>query len=490
MGSNFKLLVALNYNAIITILNIVFGFFTNILLVHQLGLSDFGGLSMVIVYSTVIYSISVFGLGSTLVHKFIHYRQSNIDVKPLIFFLFVFVQIIAILVLLLLKQAIIFEYFEIRNSSYIILLVFIQTLIGFPVNVFTAYFESIQSLKIVFIANVVSISFKFVGILCISVFPKRILAAILVVYVIPNITSFILLGFSFMNDYLKSRKLIKSNNFKELKNILSFSVKLLPVIFAELILANFVFVFFPDNNNVETLAVIRILLGFFTMALTLPAIIGRTMLPFFSSLVIESKLRMLSLYNSVTLKISFLFFCFITTALILLTKEVLSLYKVNYVLYQNWYFLIVVMILLMFSSFQGSILIAISKPQYVSLILITGAILHVFIGYILYPYLSVFGLLFSLCVAYFIMQMILNIILFSRLRHQFSYKLVVIFLFTVLIQFTFKIYFLEYYLIFRLLFSLIYLVLMCLYVNFYSFFNVRERAIVKFFISRLYKKLI
>lgn len=488
--SDFKIIKTLNYNAAITIINIIFGILINILLVQQLGLRDFGNLSIVLVYSSIVYSISVFGLGSTLVYKFIQYRRINVNIKPLILMLFGFVQIIAIILLIIIYKTGIIGHFEIKNTSFIVLSVLLQTGLGFPVALFTAYFESIQSLRVVFFSTLISILVKLLGLLCITIFPQKILVSLFAIYLIPNIVSFVLLGFSFNSNYLKPIHSEKINNIKEFLNTLSFSIKLMPVIFAELILANFILVFFGRINNAETLAVIRILLGIFTMALTIPSIIGRTMLPFYSSLFMRSKLRNLNLYNSLTFKVSFLFFCAFTTVLILFTKEILTLYKIDYTTYENWYYIIVLMIFLMFSSYQGSILIAISKPQYVSLILVTGAFIHVVLGYFLYQHLLVFGLLISLGLSYLLMQIILNLLLINKLHFVFNYQLIVVFSFSLLTQFIFKNYVLDQYIGLRLILFILYLLISIVYVKKFSFFNVREFEIMKFFTVMLKKRLI
>lgn len=479
--NNSRLLKTLNYNAWITLANILFGFITNIFLVNQLGLNNFGNLSVVIIYSSIIYSISIFGLGSTLVHRFIHLRHINGNIKPLILILFFFVQFSALLILFLLNKIGIIFHFQLSNYSYIIFAVFLQTFLSFPTTIFTAYFESIQSLKIVFVANLFSIAVKFLGIISISFFLEKVLFAIIVIYLIPNLVSLIIIGRSFFKNYLKPKNNTIISVKDEFVETLSFSFKLSPVILAELILANFVFIFYSGAKSMENLAVIRILLGFFTMALTIPSIIGRTMLPFFSGLFIDSKFRLFNLYNSLTFKISFIFFCSISALLILLTREVLIIYKIDYKLYQDLYYLIVLMILLMFSSYQGSILISIGKPQYVSLILISGALVHVVFVFTLRHYFSLIGLLASLGFAYFVMQFILNVIIYIKLGFQYSYKLFLFFVITMLFQLISKNYLLDYSFCIRIVSFFIYLFFCFVYLFKFKFFNIRELTVLKFY---------
>jgi O-antigen/teichoic acid export membrane protein len=486
--SNFKVFNALNYNAGITILNIVFGFFLNIYLVNQLGLKDFGSLSVILIYSTVIYSFSILGLGSTLVHKFVELRHKKINIKPLFFLLYIFVQIFGLLILYFVYEFGIFFHLKINNFPLIVFFVIVQTLIGFPVSLLTAFFESIQSMKIVFIANLFSVSSKFLGIIFISFFLDKIFASLFIIYFIPNFFSLIILSIGFNYIYSNTVNFTSFNYIKEFLRIFVFSLKFSPVIVAELLLANFVFIFFSGIEKLESFAVLRILLGFFTMSLTLPSIVGRTMLPFFSDAFLRSRMRLFNFYNSFIFKLSFIFFCFFATFLIIVSREVLSLYKIDFLAYQNLYFLIVTMIFLMFSSYQGSILISIGKPHYISLILIFGTVVHVGLVLFIYPYISIVVLLITLLVSYFLMQILLNFIIAIKLKLKFNFNLIIIFSFTLFTNLLFCYYILDFSLCMRFIFFSIYLFALFIYLIKFNFFNYREFSILEFFLKNVIKK--
>ena len=469
------------YNGLNTIQSILFGFLTSLLFTKIFGLEILGEFTLVATYITIFFSIITSGILTGFKREAIRFSTTNNNIGNFLFLVFSFTLVLTILFLgiIFLFENFIFELFNIKNIDYNTLLLYLISHVLFfvPGSLLMFTFESFQNIKPLFRISILSNFIKTISLGLMVYFTLNINNAIVVYFLVPNVIIFFLSFIHIVNNY--NFKI----NFKEIhlsfnsfKNAFLYSIKLYPLMIAELILGNIAIILLSKSQSIESIGVFKILFNYYLVLKFIPEFFGRVINPTLTKLYFEKKKSKVITYYNFTFKLSVLICSCLTMFFVGFLKELLGIYGIYDSEYIIGMTILLASNLILTGSMIGGVFQAYNNPQFISLFVGIGSLSSYFLAVYLIPNYGITGACFSILGSNLISQIGLHYYAVKKMKlnieiNKFILSIVIVlFLSTIIVasnnyndSFILKSFII-------LLMIIIYLIIM----KFYGFFNSNE----------------
>lgn len=387
----------------------VIGFLSNLLFTKYFGVKVVGQYTLILSFVSILFSISTFGLLSGVGREATLLVTKNRNMGGLLTITYL------VIVLLTLILAIPFGKFvnnllvsEYQSPELFVPLVFVATvhlLFVIPAALITTSFECHQKLRSPLVMNLISGTFKIILLLLSVHTGRQIISAISINYIIPSSLLFLLLLFSSLRSLKLDFGIINLNEtIGHFKNVLNYSLRLLPVTFFELINANLTYLLIGHYLSVEMIGEYRVVFSIFTLIAVIPLIFSKIILPIITRLFFENKLNSIYNYFHIMLKFSLILLIPIVVGASVFSKEILFLYGINSHSAQISLVILLIATLVLSGSSVGSVLSAYNKPEIISLYLGAGAVFHLILSLIVTPRFGIIGASVSSLFGYLLTQ--------------------------------------------------------------------------------------
>lgn len=469
------------YNGLNTIQAILFGLLTSLLFTRILGLEIFGEFSLIATYISIFFSVISSGILTGFKREAVRYSTDGKNVGNFLFLIFSFCVIITIIfsTLILFFEDSFFDLFNIpkQYKNVLVLYLISHVLIYVPGRLISFTFESFQDIKPIFKISLLSNFVKCFGIILLIFFTININNAIIVYFLIPN---FIILLFSY--KHIKNHYNFKLN-FKELKyfvkslkEVFSYSLKLYPLMLAELILGNIAILVLSKNYSTEVIGIFKVLFNYYLVLKFVPQFLGKVISPTLTKLYFNNEASKVSEYYNFTFKLSILICSLLTILFVGYVNELLSIYGIYGQSYSLSMIILLLSNLVLTGSLIGGVYQAYNFPQFISLFVGIGSIVNFAFSIFLIPSYGIMGACIAILVSNLVSQLGLHLFALKKMKFKIHFSKFFVSLFLVILFLIIIIYLSNYVEIFLLktfytIFSIIaYLTL----IKVFNFFNQKE----------------
>ncbi len=405
------------------------GFLANLLFARYFGLKIVGQYTLLISFTSVFFAIVTFGLLSGISREATWYVANKKNMGGFLLAVYIVILLSTIFFAfpfgILAKHLLTTKYHSSQLFYPLLYIELVYIFVFIPLMLLKTSFECYRVIHPVVIGNLTSGIIKILILVFSFLVGYQIVTAITIIYFIPNIILFViffiyaykLLGVRFHNFDIKETLL-------HLKNVINYSLKFLPVTFSELIIANIAYLIIGKYLNFSDLGEYKIVFSIFILLTTLPALVGKVLLPTLTQLYFKKKYESIYNYFVVSLKLSLTIMVPILVYIIIFSKDILSLYGIRSHEAQVSFIILLVANFLLSGNFIGSLLGAYDKPARISLYLLIGAILNLAFSFVLIPIFGIIGAAISSFICYLISQILLYKYSFNQLmKKNFSFKI-------------------------------------------------------------------
>ena len=469
------------YNGLNTIQSILFGLLTSLLFTRILGLEIFGKFSLVASYISIFFSVITTGILTGFKREAIRYSTNEENVGNFLFIIFLFTVIATVLfsAIILFFENSFFDLFNIQKEYRNVLILYLLSyvLIYVPGSLIIFTLESFQDIKPIFKISLLSNFIKTIGILSLIFFALNVHNAIIVYFLIPN---FIIVFFSY--NHIKKNYNFKLNlkelkySLKSLKKVFSYSLKLYPLMLAELILGNIAIIILSKTHSVEIIGVFKVLFNYYLVIKFVPLFFGKVISPTLTKLVFEHKNSKVVMYYNFTFKLSVLICSLLTILFIGYTSELLSIYGI----YGKEYTLSMIILLLsnlvLAGCLIGAVFQAYNYPQFISIFVGIGSIINFGLSISLIPSYGILGACIAIFAANLVSQLGLHLFAIKKIKFKIPISKFLISFSIVIVYLIIGIYLNNYIemILFKTLYILSAIIANLILLKVFGFFNKKE----------------
>lgn len=489
------------YNGLNTFQSIFFGFLSSLLFTRILGLEIFGEFSLVASYVSIFFAVITSGILTGFKREAIRYSTNGENIGNFLFLIFSFTVIVTVLfsAIILFFDNIFFDLFNIQKEYKNIFILYLvsHVLIYVPARLMITTFESFQDIKPIFKISLLSNFIKTIGIILLIFFTIDIENAIIVYFLIPN---FIIVFFSY--NLLKSNYNFKLNlkdlkyHLKSLKEVFSYSLKLYPLMLAELILGNIAIVILSQNYPAEIIGTFKVLFNYYLIIKFVPEFFGKVINPTLTKLFFENNTSKINLYYNFSFKISILICSLLTILFVGYTDELLKIFGIYGVEYSLSMIILLLSNLVLSGSLIGGIYQAYNYPQFVSIFVGIGSIINFTISIFFIPLYGILAGCIAILTANLVSQLGLHLYAIKRIKFDIQISKFLFSFFMVIVLLIITIYLNNYtkILLLKTLFIFFAIILYLISIKIFGFFNQKELSqivlITEKYESKILKKLI
>lgn len=400
---------ALFYYGINTVIISIIGFVANLLFVRYFGVKIFGQYTLLLSFISIFFSVSTLGLLSGIGRETAWYVSKKKNVGNFVLTIFIIILLASFLFsypsVNYARQIIETKYNSPELFSPLISLGLIHLFIIVPAALLQIIFECYREIFPTLIVNSFSGFIRISLLAMSSICGFTLINAIIINYAVPNLIIFIcLLIISIRFFKIKIDRKKNSETILHTKNVIIYSIKLLPVAFSELIIANTAFIIIGQKLSFESLGEYKVVYSIFTILSTFPILFGKVLFPTLSKLYFDEEYSSIYNYFKISLKVCISIFIPIIIVGIAFSKELLGIYEINNNAANYSLLIMLIANLIMAGSFVGSLLAAYNKPEKISLFLIFGAIVNLIFCIILIPKFGIIGASVSSLLGYLTTQ--------------------------------------------------------------------------------------
>ena len=469
------------YNSLNTIQSIFFGFLTSLLFTKIFGLEILGEFTLVATYITIFFAVITSGILTGFKREAIMFSTTNNNIGNFLFLVYIFTLVITILfsALFFLFEDFIFELLNLQNINYNTLVLYLISHVLFfvPASLLMFTFESFQNIKPLFRISFSSNVIKTIGLVLMVYFTLNVNNAIIVYFLVPHIVISFLSFIHILNNYnfkINFKEIYLS--FNSFKNALLYSIKLYPLMIAELIIGNIAIILLSKSHSIESIGVFKILFNYYLVLKFIPEFFGRVINPTLTKLYFEKKESKVLIYYNFFFKLSILVCSCLTIFFVGYTRELLGIYSI----YGSEYIICMIILLasnlILTGSMIGGIFQAYNHPEFISLFVGIGSITSYILAIYLIPKYGILGACFSILGSNLISQIGLHYYALKKMKinievNNFIFSVVIVFIVSSLIFIS------NYYndsLVLKSLLILFMIVIYLIIIKFYGFFNSLE----------------
>jgi O-antigen/teichoic acid export membrane protein len=397
-----------------TLFTLVFSFLANVFFVRIAGLELYGQYSVVLSIVTVYFSLFALGTLSSFPKEAAWYivnRKNPSGFFTLVIFFVVLSCLLFAWPVYLTFQSHFDESYRHIDSfnTAVFILLLVNVLFYGPSMYINGIFEGNYLMKFPLRINILISVFRifFLGLFYFS--GKNILTCIVYVYLLPNLLLFI-------SSYHVSKNILKLSfsfnnlelDFIRLKSLLKFSLKLLPLTIAELIIGNFAYFMLSGTETFENIGSFRVLFGLFVLLNTLQSFFGKSLLPVFSRFYYENNTDSAVFYFNIFWKASLLTSTIILVFIGIFSEGILNMFQAYSPRNELYLYILLAANYTMIGSFVGSLLNSFEEPWIVSKSLMLGSLTYVVILFLFGSKSGILSAVLGLFFCYFIMQFYLG----------------------------------------------------------------------------------
>lgn len=481
-GNNKALLTSsFFYNGLNTIQSILFGFLSSLLFTKIFGLEIFGEFTLVASYITIFFSIITSGILTGFKRETIKFSTSGNNIGNFLFLIFSFTLLFTIIFsgIILLNKNYIFELLNLRNIDLDTLLLYLISHVLFfvPGSLLMFTFESFQDIKPLFRTSILSNCIKVIGLGLVVFFTINITNAIVFYFLVPNVIIFLLSLIHMVNNYnfrINWKELSLSLN--SFINAIIYSLKLYPLMIAELVIGNIAIILLSKSHSIETIGIFKILFNYYLVLKFIPEFFGRVINPMLTKLYFEKEIAKIITYYNFTFKLSIIICSCLTIFFVGFIKELLGIYGI----YDSEYIFCMIILnaanLILTGSMIGGVFQAYNNPQFISFFVGLGSVSSYFLAGYLVPIYGISGACFTILGSNLITQIGLHYYVVKKMKLKIEIGRFIFSTFFVLLSCTILMAADQYNDIF-ILKSLIIIFLIIIYLiimRYYGFFNSYE----------------
>jgi O-antigen/teichoic acid export membrane protein len=415
------------YNGLNTIQAILFGLLNSLLFTRILGLEIFGEFSLVASYISIFFSVITSGILTGFKREAVRFSTNNENVGNFLFSIFLFTVIAVVLfsLIIFIFENSFFNLFNIQKEYRNILIFYLvsHVLFFFPGQLLIFTFESFQDIKPLFKINLLSNFIKAFGIILLIFFIVNVNNAIIVYFLVPNFT---ILFFSYR--YIRNNYNFKINlkelrhSLKSFKNAFTYSLKLYPLMLAELVIGNIAIVLLGKYHSTESVGVFKILFNYYLVIKFIPQFFGKVITPTLTNLFFENKKNKIITYYNFTFKLSILLCSLITIFFLGFVEELLGIYGINGSEYVIGMTILLASNIVLTGHMIGGVFQAYNNPQFISLFVGIGSLSNYFLAVYLIPDYGITGACISIFISNLISQVGLHYYAVKKLKFKIDIK--------------------------------------------------------------------